>query len=71
MATESETDVLLFSLPVGNRPGTDLMSKHVLQTDEAKDIIIEAVIGKSLPILLENIVFSFVLPVVCIRTKRH
>ncbi|ORE00737.1 hypothetical protein BCV72DRAFT_339875 [Rhizopus microsporus var. microsporus] len=46
MTTEGETDALFFFLPFANRPGTDLMSKHILQTDEVKSAIIEAVIGR-------------------------
>lgn len=56
MTTEGETDALFFFLPFANRPGTDLMSKHILQTDEVKSASIEAVIGKFLPALLEFIV---------------
>ncbi|KAI8637514.1 hypothetical protein BD408DRAFT_447550 [Parasitella parasitica] len=46
MTREGETDAL-FSLPLfANRPGTDLMNKHILQNDEVKSAIIEAVIGR-------------------------
>ncbi|KAI8647770.1 hypothetical protein BD408DRAFT_438818 [Parasitella parasitica] len=38
MTREGETDA--------NRLGTDLMSKHILQNDQMKSAIIEAVIGR-------------------------
>ncbi|KAI8393778.1 uncharacterized protein BYT42DRAFT_609548 [Radiomyces spectabilis] len=47
MATSEENETLFFSSPEANSPGTGIVRKQVLQTTEAKRIIIEAMIGQS------------------------
>ncbi|KAI8393777.1 uncharacterized protein BYT42DRAFT_525032 [Radiomyces spectabilis] len=46
MTTSADTNALSFSLPVDNCYGADLMIEHVLQSSEAKKIVIEALIGQ-------------------------